>query len=478
MLPISSIEFVSVEFALFFLLFLPVYWAARSRRAQNVLLLLASSVWLALLNIEFALVLAGYALFVAFVARRIDADREAARIWLTLGIVGAVGHLALYKYAPLLPQAAGAQWLLPLGLSYYTFQSISYMHEVYTGRIRPWAWSEVPLFLGFFPTVTSGPIWRAGDARKAPGMQPGADSQLPARAGAPRRTMQQPAQALLLALLGVAKVWWLSGWVEEHLVGQVFVAPAAYDAPGVLLAVYAALMQLYLNFSGHADLAIAIGMLLGFRLPPNFATPLWAHNVRDFWKRWHISLSTWIRDYIYIPLGGNRCSFARQQFNLLAAMLLSGIWHGASWVFALWGLAHGLALVLLNVGDKLAGDKPDRLASFGAPGRALGYILTLSFVAFTFLVFRCATLEEFESVFEALAAPGTWSAPTAETLAGVAALVALWLAQRLEQPLVERGARVLERLPRPLWCLPLAAAMLLLFVMAPSGVPGFIYANF
>ena len=477
MLPISSIEFVSVEFALFFLLFLPPYWAARSPRAQNALLLAASFGWLMQLNAEFALVLAGFALFVAFVARRIEADREAARGWLALGIVGALGHLALYKYAPLLPQAGNAQWLLPLGLSYYTFQSISYMHEVYAGRVRPWGWSEVPLFLGFFPTITSGPIWRAGQARSVLGVHAGADAQLPARASTPRRTMQRPALALALAVLGVVKVWWLAGWVEEHCIAQVFALPAAFDAPGVLLAVYAAAMQLYLNFSGHADLAIAIGMLLGFKLPPNFAAPFWAHNIREFWGRWHISLSTWIRDYIYIPLGGSRHGFARTQLNLLAAMLLSGIWHGASWAFALWGLAHGLALVLLNMGDALAGGR-ERLAKIGLPGRTIGRIVTLSFVAFTFLVFRCATLDEKRDVLAVLATPDAWGVPTTDTLAGAAVLTALWLAQPLAAPFVERSARVLERLPRPLWFLPLAAAMLLLLVMAPSGVPGFIYANF
>ncbi|MBQ6657490.1 MAG: MBOAT family protein [Ottowia sp.] len=478
MLAISSIEFVSVEFALFFLLFLPVYWvAARSRRAQNALLLAASLGWLAVLNIRFALVLVGVALFVAFMARRIYADRKHARIWFTLGVVGVVGHLALYKYAHLLPALGNAQWLLPLGLSYYTFQSISYMHEVYTGRIQPWAWNEVPLFLGFFPTITSGPIWRAGQAHSVLGTHAGADSQLPARFCAPRRTMQRPALALVLAVLGVVKVWWLSGWVEEQCIAQVFTLPAASDAPGVLLAVYAAAMQLYLNFSGHADLAIALGMLLGFSLPPNFAAPFWAHNIREFWGRWHISLSTWIRDYIYIPLGGSRHGFARTQFNLLAAMLLSGIWHGASGLFALWGLAHGLALVALNCGDKLTGGR-ERLAALGLPGRALGRFFTLSFVAFTFLVFRCATLDEMRDVLAVLASPDAWGVPTASTLAGVAALAALWLAQPLVAPIVERSACALERWPRPLWCLPLAAAALLLLVMAPSGVPGFLYANF
>lgn len=477
MLPLSSIEFVSVEFALFFLLFLPVYWAARSRRAQNALLLAASFGWLALLNAEFALVLAGCALFVAFVARRIEADREAAGGWFTLGIVGVLGHLALYKGAHLLPGAGAAGWLLPLGLSYYSFQSISYMHEVYAGRIRPWGWSEVPLFLGFFPTVTSGPIWRAGPARSVLGRHAGADAQLPARAGAPRRTMQRPALALALALMGAAKVWWLSGWVEENLLAQVFVAPAAYDAPAVLLAIYAALMQLYLNFSGHADLAIAIGMLLGFTLPANFAAPFWAHNIREFWERWHISLSTWIRDYIYIPLGGSRCGFVRTQCNLLAAMLLSGVWHGTGGTFVLWGLVHGLALVLLNCGDALACGR-NRLAALGLVGRTLGRACTVSFVAFSFLVFRCATLSEMGDVLAVLAAPDAWSAPASGTLAGAAALAALWLAQPLAMPCVQRCASALERLPRPLWCLPLAAAMLLLLVMAPSGVPGFLYANF
>ena len=476
-LQISSVEFVSVEFALFFLLFLPVYWAVRTPRAQNALLLAVGLGWLVLLAPGFALTLLGYAFFVAFVARQIAADRRAARSWLVLGIVGGIGHLALYKYGPLLPhdEADGVRWVMPLGLSYYTFQSITYMHEVYAGRIRPWRWGDVPLYLGFFPTISSGPIWRAGQARSVLGVHKGADAQLLVRADAPPRTMQQPALALLLGLLGLAKVWWLSGWVEESLVAQVFSAPS--DAPGVLLAIYAAAAQLYLSFSGHADLAIAIGMLLGFRLPPNFAAPFWAYNIRDFWGRWHISLSTWIRDYIYIPLGGSRGKFARTQFNLLAAMVLSGIWHGASWLFLLWGLAHGLALVLLNVGDRLAGGKA-RLAALGWPGRTLGRATTLTFVAFSFLVFRCATLGDLRDVLLVLVTPEAWSAPTADTLRGAAALALLWLLQPLAAPLLARSARALDVLPRPLWFLPLGAAFWLLLVMAPSGVPGFIYANF
>ena len=507
MLPLSSVEFVSVEFAFFFALFLPLYWlAAPAPRVQNVMLLLASFAWLVLLNVAFAAALAAYAFFVAFVGRMIDSERQAAfdralvrarknagkggilnmragRGWLIVGIAGALGNLALYKYADALGallevQGAGG-WLLPLGLSYYTFQSITYLVALYKGNIRPWAWHEVPLYLAFFPTISSGPIWRADAMKSVAGVCPGAAGQLHianTNENAPaRRHMWHPALALVLIAWGAAKIWWLAGWMEATLLAPVFVEPAAFDATSVLVAIYGALVQLYLNFSGHADIAVGLAMLLGFRIPTNFAEPLLACNMRDFWARWHISLSTWIRDYVYIPLGGNRGSFARTQFNLLAAFALSGIWHGATWTFLLWGLAHGLALVLLNVVARVTGGW--RLSALGWPGRMLAHAATLSFAAFTFLVFRCPTLDDIAAVLAALA-PGSDWAPPPTALWGAAALLAGAACLPLLRRAPQRAARVLARLPAPLWCLPLAAVLFFLLIAAPAGVPGFIYAKF
>lgn len=486
-LPLTSIEFVSLEFALFFLLFLPLYWTfARFPKIQNMLLLAAGIGWLTLLNPLFAAAALLHAGVVILVTARIDAaqehapdDPQAGRGWLIFGIVFAVGHLALFKYFDflrgLLPAAlqdGAAHILLPLGISYYTFQSITYLVAVYRCRIFSWPWYEVPLYLCFFPTLSSGPIWRADGMRALAQEFPGADVQL-----REERRPVRPAFAVTLALVGVIKVWWLAGALDDGFVRPVFAELEGRDSFSVLMAVYGYTAQLYLNFSGHADLAIGIAMLLGFRLPPNFAAPFLAHNLREFWRRWHISLSTWIRDYIYIPLGGSYCSFTRTQVNVLIAMTLSGMWHGAGWTFLVWGLLHGLGLVLLNAGDEMLGVR-DRLADT-ALGRAFGIFCTFNFVAFAFILFRSANLTEALHVAQAVFLPtqALTLPPTAAILVCVLLLPALF-ARPLWRALFEGCVRGLERLPVEIWCLPLAALAVFLLIVAPSGVPGFLYANF
>ena len=245
----------------------------------------------------------------------------------------------------------------------------------------------------------------------------------------------------------------------------------------MLAAVYGYTVQLFMDFSGYSDLVIGMAMLLGFRLPENFNMPLRAYNIRDFWDRWHITLSTWIRDYIYIPLGGSRHGFTRTQINLMLAMLLSGIWHGQGWNFLLWGALHGAALVLLNIGDKIGGRREILAASRIA--RLIGILFTLHFVCFSFVVFRTASLSDAALVFQSLAGQGAgWRMPELP----VAALLVLFAAALAAYGLLARvfrcAAAALEKLPVWLWWLPLTAAMVLLMVLAPSGIPGFIYANF
>ena len=362
---------------------------------QTCALPISSLGWLLLLNPLFALVLVLYSgLIVATAAglhRAVQSaahDPEAGRPWLLAGIAFALVHLALYKYAgafrSLMPpafQSGTARILMPLGLSYYTLQSLSYLVALYCRRIRPWPWYEVPLYLAFFPTVSAGPIWRADSMESIAGEGWAADPQL----HSPRQPVR-PALAFGLLFLGLLKIWWLAATLNDGFVEPVFANPDSFDSFSILLAIYGYTAQLYLNFSGHADLAIGTAMLLGFRLPPNFAAPFFAHNLREFWRRWHISLSTWIRDYVYIPLGGSHAGFRRTQLNVILAMCLSGLWHGSGWCFFLWGLLHGLGLVALNLGDAFF-DRRDALAETW-PGRALGILCTLSFVAFAFLVFR------------------------------------------------------------------------------------------
>ena len=477
--------FLSIEFALFFLLFLPLYWLCRpSPRLQNLLLLAAGLGWLVYIAPLAALALAAFSLAVSLLAQLLTRSRSTAarRWWLGAGVVLALVNLVFFKFSdffrPLLQQHSGSTLpdiLMPLGISYYTFQGIAYLVALYRGQSPRLGTLQQLLHFGFFPTITSGPIIRAAAFKGSGGrLEAGMAEQI--RTAAPR-DMVKPALAVSLIVLGIAKKWWLAGTLGESWVDPVFENPLQYDAPSVLAAVYGYTVQLFMDFSGYSDLVIGMAMLLGFRLPENFNMPLRAYNIRDFWDRWHITLSTWIRDYIYIPLGGSRHGFTRTQANLMIAMLLSGIWHGQGWNFLLWGALHGAALVLLNIGDKIGGRREILAAS--RIGRLIGILFTLHFVCFSFVVFRTASLGDATLVFQSLAGQGAgWRMPELP----VAALLVLFAAALAAYGLLARAFRfaaaALEKLPVWLWWLPLTAAMVLLMVLAPSGIPGFIYANF
>lgn len=477
--------FLSIEFALFFLLFLPLYWLCRpSPRLQNLLLLAAGLGWLVYIAPLAALALAAFSLAVSLLAQLLTRSRSTAarRWWLGAGVVLALANLVFFKFSdffrPLLQQHSGSTLpdiLMPLGISYYTFQGIAYLVALYRGQSPRLGTLQQLLHFGFFPTITSGPIIRAAAFKGSGGrLEAGMAEQI--RTAAPR-DMVKPALAVSLIVLGIAKKWWLAGTLGESWVDPVFENPLQYDAPSVLAAVYGYTVQLFMDFSGYSDLVIGMAMLLGFRLPENFNMPLRAYNIRDFWDRWHITLSTWIRDYIYIPLGGSRHGFTRTQINLMLAMLLSGIWHGQGWNFLLWGALHGAALVLLNIGDKIGGRREILAAS--RIGRLIGILFTLHFVCFSFVVFRTASLSDAALVFQSLAGQGAgWRMPELP----VAALLVLFAAALAAYGLLARAFRfasaALEKLPVWLWWLPLTAAMVLLMVLAPSGIPGFIYANF
>jgi D-alanyl-lipoteichoic acid acyltransferase DltB (MBOAT superfamily) len=338
---------------------------------------------------------------------------------------------------------------------------------------------------GLFLPVPAGPIRRATDARQRTGYDGapcGALEQI--RTREPRAVLA-PMFALCLILTGLAKKWWLAGWLDTHVVAPVFANPAQYHSLDILAAIYGYTGKLFFDFSGYSDLVVGLGMLLGLRLPVNFRAPLLAHNLREFWARWHISLSTWIRDMIYIPAGGSRGGFWRTQFNLLLAMGLSGAWHGYGWKFALWGLLHGAGLVALNAGDRLlgwmwrgGGRKRDFIASLGWPARALGVFVTVQFVCFCFILFPVQDLHEARQIFGALGANGHDIRIGAWTLPALGAMLLLWLAYPALQYLPEQCARGLARLPAPLRPVLVFAAFALIVLLAPPGIPGFMYANF
>lgn len=476
---------LSPEFAIFLLLFLPLYWSCRAYlRLQNSLLLLTNIGLLFYLQVIFALSVTGFSLLMVWVAWQLQRgnNKTQRRRWLWVGISFALAILAFFKYfdffRPGLYQLGFdevADIVMPLGLSYYVFQSIACLVAIYRGSLTDLKWHEMLLHFSFFLTITAGPIIRAERFKSIDGEQLGAIEQIRTL-----RSMQQPALALCLVLLGAVKVWWFSGNIATYFVNPVLNNPLQYSVAEILTAVYGYTLQLFFDFSGYSDLVIGLGLLLGFRLPLNFAAPLYAVNIRDFWARWHITLSTWIRDYIYIPLGGSRYGFWRTQVNLLTAMLLSGIWHGNSWNFFIWGALHGIALLWLNIKGQYL-DEPDAPALF--EGRLWAYatkiyavFLTFNFVCFAFLIFKLTDLGDITAVLTALLMTEAQS-----TVAqwGVIALIyggiiayPLWIAG------FQRLVKLLQTLPLPLWVIVIILTLQLMMLFAPSGIPGFIYADF
>lgn len=472
---------LSIEFAIAFLIFFPLYWSVASRPyLQNWLLLLAGMGALGCLNLYFAVAVSVSSVITSAIAYALQ-NSVYRKGWLIVGITLATVNLGFFKYydffRPTIETATGWQLmdvLMPLGISYYTFQSIAYFVSLYRDEPVALKWHQLLLHLSFFATITAGPIFRAGNMTSVNGEHIGATVQITTLQP---RTIIRPALAITLILSGIAKKWWLAGALGANWVDPVFENPLQYDAIGTLTATYGYTAQLFFDFSGYSDLVIGLAMLLGYQLPPNFFTPLTAHNIREFWNRWHISLSTWIRDYLYIPLGGNRKGFVRTQINLFIAMTLSGIWHGYGWNFLLWGALHGIALICLNLGDCLIGRR-NALKNSGFIGEAIGIFFTIHFICATFIIFRTETLAEAGLIFQALFANPNPLTTDRHTLLALITLILALIATPLLRSLTTAFQCLLERLPIYLWVFPIYLALMLIIFFAPSGIPDFIYANF
>ncbi|WP_439257488.1 MBOAT family O-acyltransferase [Lonepinella sp. BR2271] len=472
---------LSIEFAVFFLIFLPFYWLFRATpRVQNLLLLMASLAWLYVIDVTILSILLAFSLAIFIVSQCLlnAVQPHWRKLFLALGVGTVVTNLAFFKYydffRPSLQLIFGEgvlDILMPLGLSYYSFQAIAYLVSIYRQEYQGLEFTDLLLHFNFFPTITSGPIFRVHYAR---GDELGAGEQLTTLQ--PRQIIR-PALAIGLILLGIAKKWWLAGVLAADIVTPVFENPMQYDSIAILSAVYGYTFQLFFDFSGYTDLVIGMAMLLGFQLPRNFNMPLIAHNVRDFWNRWHISLSTWIRDYIYIPLGGSKSGFFRTQINLIIAMFLSGIWHGYGYNFALWGLLHGLALVGLNIGDKVM-NKREVFSQWSMITKVLSIIITFHFTSATFVVFNTTSLADASLIFNSLFTHWTGAMPSVEFCGALVSFMVLLVAYPLWVKLFDLVIIGVEKLPVLLWIVPISLVFVLIFLFAPAGIPSFIYANF
>lgn len=308
---------------------------------------------------------------------------------LILSLVANLGMLAYFKYtnyfADILSAATGTSIgpfdiFLPVGISFFTFQSLSYTIDVYRGELKALnnIW-DYAFFVTFFPQMVAGPIVRAADFLP----------QIPLN---PTVTQAQFGRAVFLFCCGLFKKAVLSDYISANFVDRVFDSPLQYTGLENLFSIYGYALQIYCDFSGYSDMAIAIGLLLGFTFPINFNAPYQSKSITEFWQRWHISLSTWLRDYLYIPLGGNRKGRIRTYINLMLTMLLGGLWHGAATRFILWGGFHGVALALERFWKELFPAPPGIMRKF------LGGLWTFHFVCFCWIFFRAQDLTKVQEM--------------------------------------------------------------------------------
>ena len=385
----ASWGLVSLEFAAVFILFFAILILLRSRRSIMMAYVVAFSLFFAYKASGTLMLLLPATLLLSWFATRGMSHLRGIprRIALALTVIAEFAPLAYYKYADftlltlnhlLETNFQPLDMLLPVGISFYTFQAVSYSVDVYRGRFP----STTPLleysfYLTFFPLLMAGPITRAETLIP----------QLHEGNSASKRDAALPYQGLYLILLGILKKVVVADYVAQFT-NWVFDSPTDYSGFENLMAVMGYTLQIFCDFSGYSDVAIGLAAIMGFQLKENFRFPYQSLNLTEFWRRWHIALSTWFRDYLYIPLGGNRHGRLRMYLGCLVTMLAAGLWHGASWLFVLWGAMHGLGLIV----HKACKPWLDAIPNTGWV-RALSWLLTFAYVTLAWVFFRSTSVE-------------------------------------------------------------------------------------
>jgi alginate O-acetyltransferase complex protein AlgI len=425
--PANPLIFTSPAFWIFFLFVLAGFSLVYRK-------LVIRNVYLFLISLFFYFKTGGLFLFLLIFVTIIDYScglliNSAGRKWirkfyLLLSLFSNLGLLAYFKYAAFITEiindffgtdlkvydmlsvfsnsALGTSFdisyiILPVGISFFTFQSLSYTIDVYRRKMEPVRnIIDFGFYVSFFPHLVAGPIVRASVF-------------IPQIYQEFHLTKRESGHALFMISKGLIKKIIISNFIAINFVDRVFDAPALYSGFENLMAIYGYGLQIYCDFSGYTDIAIGVALIIGFRLPVNFNSPYKATSITDFWKRWHISLSQWLKDYLYISLGGNRKGKFRTYFNLMLTMLLGGLWHGASLRFIIWGALHGIGLVLNRIWDSVFGIRFKR----GRTGRIIAIFITFQFVSFCWIFFRA---ENMDNVFIMLRQIGQNFSPGSYTM--------------------------------------------------------------
>src|SRR3954452_5412826 len=463
--------FPPVQFASFFPAVLRrPWWLIPRQPLWKPFILVASYLFYAYANWKFCLLLGGVTLGNQAAAKLIHraGDDERRRKWIVRAAVALdLGVLGVFKYYAFFVQDVGdvldavhlglpvplLTIALPVGVSFFTFQAISYTVDVYRRVIPPASTMDVAIYLSFFSHLVAGPIVRAREF-------------LPQLASPRDRTRVAVGPGVMLIGIGLVKKVVLADYLARSIVDPVFAVPQAYGTPDVLLASYSYAAQIYCDFSGYTDIAIGLALLLGFIFPENFDRPYRSLGFREFWRRWHMTLSRFLRDFLYIPLGGNRGGRWKTYRNLMLTMVLGGLWHGAAWTFVLWGTFQGLGLCT----EHALGDRWTRLPVW------LRWFITFHLIVFGWILFRAQGLGV---VGDYLSSLFHWQAAQLWTVPVVAAVVIV-IGFQLLPPRPLDGLRLrIERASPVVLGTALAALIILVAATVPSqGVPPFIYFRF
>lgn len=328
-------------------------------------------------------------------------DVRTKKRWVAASVAVNLGMLGYFKYTNFFVEIAnslvGAGFLdfqnifLPVGISFFVFQSMSYTIDVYRGVIKPLdRWIDYIFYLSFFPQLVAGPIVRAKDF-------------IPQIRKPVEVTERMFGMAIGLIIIGLIKKAIISDYISLNFVDRIFDEPGLYSGFECLMGIYGYALQIYCDFSGYSDMAIGIALLLGFRFPKNFDAPYKSATITEFWRRWHISLSSWLRDYLYISLGGNRKGKLRTYLNLLITMVLGGLWHGAAVRFVLWGALHGVALALHKMWLAIIPWAKKNGEEMNPISRVFGWFITFHIVCLGWLLFRAEDMQTVQIMFQQIA---------------------------------------------------------------------------
>jgi len=473
--------FPTLEFALFFVVVFVANWLLRPRDvAWRVAMLCASLFFYGWWSPKFVLLLGGSIVGNWALARLVGESvsehgptRESKQ-WTTVAVALNLCLLGFFKYYGFFVEelranlgAVGeaiplAEITLPVGISFFTFQAMSYVIDVGRSHIKTMTLLDFAVYLSFFPQLVAGPIVRASEF--APQLAKHPD---------PRRV--QSAEAFRLIFAGLFKKVVISTYLATEIVDEVFNAPEVYSGGEILIAIYAYAIQIYADFSGYTDIAIGVALLLGFRFPQNFDAPYRALSIQEFWRRWHITLSNWLRDYLYIPLGGNRGGKIFTYRNLLLTMLLGGLWHGAAWNFVIWGAIHGGVLAI----ERVVAEWRERndIAPVLSPrlSKVVRWFVTFNIVCLAWVFFRAENLDIATTMLGGLF---DWSTGELVTPIILVIIVGSILSQFVPFSYVKQAEQRLSLAPWAIQGALLGIGIVLIDTLGPDGVLPFIYFQF